>query len=181
MLVKGDFVHLQPGGSLPVPPVGLGGVSLRIFTHALRMFHVPMTAGCCHAHAMQNPLAEKNTEPGFFWKTSLPITRKMRLGLAELGDNSEQLLPGPAGTAGLLGGVLCPPLFSFCLLRRIRFPLALPFLPPFLFPIKSLSSVCPHLHCPAVMKAGSGSEGIVEGWEKFSLNVPFQAACSQCS
>lgn len=109
MLVKGDFVHLQPGGSLPVPPVGLGGVSLRTFTCALHIFHVPMTAGWCHAQAMQNPLAEKNTKPGFFWKTSVHIMRKMRLGLAELGDNSKQLLPGLAVMAGLLGRVSCVP------------------------------------------------------------------------
>lgn len=88
-LVKGDFVHLQPGSSLPVPPTGPGGVSLRTSTHDLPMFRVPMRAGCCHARAMQNPLAETNTEPGFYRKTSLHIMKEMRPGLAELGDNSE--------------------------------------------------------------------------------------------
>lgn len=99
----------------------------------------------------------------------------MRLDLAELGDINEQFLHGLAPMAELLGGVLCSPLFSFSFLQMIRFLLALQFLPPFFFHIKSLSSVCPHLHCSSVMKAGGqGGMGtpVAGGKVLFGHSVP---------
>lgn len=153
LLGKDDFVLLKPGGSSPVPPVGLGAVSLRTFPHALHVSHVPMTAGCSCAQATQKPLAENNTDAGFFGKTSLCMMRRMSLGLSELGGSSEQLLLGLAATAGLLGGSCVPHCFLFS--EKGSFPLGTPILSPFPLPhcLGLLSPVCPHLHCPALVKA----------------------------
>ena len=101
-----------------------------------------MTVRRCYAWAMQGPLAQKNTEPGFFWNISLHMTRNMRLGLAELGDNSEQLLPGLAVTAGPL---VSPTLFFLSSVKGLL-PLGTP--TPSSFPLPHKVFVCCHLSVP---------------------------------
>lgn len=61
------------------------------------------------------------------------MTRKMRPGLAELGDNSEQLLPGLAVMAGLLGGCLVSPTVFFLSSEKGPFPRGTPI--PSSFPL----------------------------------------------
>lgn len=82
------------------------------------------------------------------------MTRKMRPGLAELGDSSEHLLPGLA----VMTRLVCLTAF-FLSSAKAPFPLGAPIPSSSSSSLCLLSSVCPCLHGPAVVKAGRGSEG----------------------
>lgn len=104
MLLRGDLIHLQPPAR-PSSRAGKGFPEDFLSSSPIYTSHIDTMEGCFFAWVMQNFLAEM-TPSSFF------------LGLLSW--------------QGCRGGVLYPAPLLSCLLSRIHFPLALPFLPPFL-------------------------------------------------